>query len=699
LAQIRYLEKTDPACSLNLLRVVDLPMSAGDWTEEEQRLLEEGLVRAAVICNPREKWLTIAKAVGTRDARACAERFRFCREQALLRQQGEGSGSSDNSEEEEEDEEEQQEEEAEEAEDETKCDDSREAGDHEGGSSANWSNRNEAWNGRAWNKKRQPRDGNGKWWESNGWNGDDWKWRESQSWQDNDQWREARQEGEQEEAASQVADNAGSIPEQQAPADMDEAQQRAWMMRQEVEANRERLRLKQEREEQDQKRKDKKLAEEREEREKQRLERLEKQNLKLQEQLERRRLQAEREEQEEKAARAKAQQFNPGLSQTRMVGGKAAQSGKADWAVKANAGQRGLAKKRAKEEALQKQAAEVLANIAAGKGSCTLMQDEVKLEEDEDEGFDNVPNIASTSSSSSGAVQPAAAPTQPPPASKAIGGAPKSTVPPKASGEAASRKARKRWWQKLDGDCPISLAPLGELPQPPFGLQAEGTCNLHYFDARFLASFLLSSCDFIDPVNRRPLTLDECTALDDHLQRYHLGASCDASVADAFTLFERQRAANTADDGSAMHSVQREATAVLQHLFRFGSARRTDRQGRAIAYNDGGLTVVDDDDILASGRGGEPASSAPAELNLQRTTSVDFPKLADEIGAGSSEPDSRWARHQRPSGGVAGAEAFPSLSSKAPAPKAWGPKAATAAKAKAAGTSRGGKGRGGRGRR
>lgn len=61
-------------------------MAAGDWTEEEQRHLEEGLVQAASLTDQKEKWKAVAKVVGTRNARACAERFRHCRELALQEQ-------------------------------------------------------------------------------------------------------------------------------------------------------------------------------------------------------------------------------------------------------------------------------------------------------------------------------------------------------------------------------------------------------------------------------------------------------------------------------------------------------------------------------------------------------------------------------------------------------------------------------------
>merc|ERR1740129_1669980 len=189
---------------------------------------------------------------------------------------------------------------------------------------------------------------------------------------------------------------------------------------------------------------------------------------------------------------------------------------------------------------------------------------------------------------------------------------------------------------------------------------------MHYFDARFLASYLLSSCDFIDPVNLRPLTLQECQALDAHLRQHHWDEQ-GTSVGDAFELFERNVGRQDDDESASMHAVRREATAVLQHLFRFRSARRTDQRGRAIAYADSGLMVVDDDDILTSG---PPAASSappvpPEPVLPERATSLDYPGLGGP-----------------PSGGA------PGTSAKA---KAWGPGMAAKAEAKAASNSKGGR--------
>eukprot|EP00928_Gymnodinium_smaydae_P081287 TRINITY_DN64834_c0_g1_i1.p1 TRINITY_DN64834_c0_g1~~TRINITY_DN64834_c0_g1_i1.p1 ORF type:complete len:448 (-),score=72.47 TRINITY_DN64834_c0_g1_i1:136-1425(-) len=133
------------------------------------------------------------------------------------------------------------------------------------------------------------------------------------------------------------------------------------------------------------------------------------------------------------------------------------------------------------------------------------------------------------------------------------------------------KRGRPRWWERIDDDCPISLVPICELTEPPFALFAAGCSHPHYYDARFLASYLVSSADFIDPVNRQLLTRQECAALDIHLRRHHADFKV-MSVADAFDLFQKRCASG--DDPA-----QREATAVLQHLFRFRSARQTRGRG------------------------------------------------------------------------------------------------------------------------
>jgi hypothetical protein len=176
---------------------------------------------------------------------------------------------------------------------------------------------------------------------------------------------------------------------------------------------------------------------------------------------------------------------------------------------------------------------------------------------------------------------------------------------------AAENKKNKLWWQAIEGDCPISLTPICELPHPPFALQASGSNTPHYFDARVLASFLITSGDFINPMNRVPLARDECKDLDTHIQQYYQGSAM-KSVADTFDLFKK-RNLNCKSDSD---QVQREETAVLQHLFQFRSWRADERRRAALNMSSG--------------------ASVPASASLEAPSLIDeaFPALD---GSGSSQ--------------------------------------------------------------
>ena len=69
-------------------------------------------------------------------------------------------------------------------------------------------------------------------------------------------------------------------------------------------------------------------------------------------------------------------------------------------------------------------------------------------------------------------------------------------------------KGSKAWWKSIQDDDPISLERICELSYPPFQLDS---C---YFDGKVLAHFLVSTANFINPMNRRPLLRDECLLLD-----------------------------------------------------------------------------------------------------------------------------------------------------------------------------------------
>lgn len=261
-----------------------------------------------------------------------------------------------------------------------------------------------------------------------------------------------------------------------------------------------------------------------------------------------------------------------------------------------------------------------------------------------------------------------------------------------------------QWWKCLSGDCcPISLTPLEELTREPFGLlgvadaaeslQIEGVwgrtaCNIalghqrvahsvHWFDGMFLASFLVSSGQLIDPVNRRPLTRGECVALDAYLTAHGLPA---VHVADSFDLAKAvtgQQSGGDSVDAQRMSMLEREATSMLRSLFDFrsaagaqpppppprsigGSGSRQPRAGypangdsgsrgepapkarlrscvQRTVHTEGGLTVVDDgefdeeyEEVEEVGPGGAMGSEpTPAEaLALSRGKPAARPKVA-----------------------------------------------------------------------
>lgn len=134
-------------------------------------------------------------------------------------------------------------------------------------------------------------------------------------------------------------------------------------------------------------------------------------------------------------------------------------------------------------------------------------------------------------------------------------------------------------------------------------------------------------------------------ALDRHVKRHHGDAAC-VSVADAFEMAQRRN-----DDTES----RREANSVFQHLFQFRSGRRTDGRGRAVAFADGGLVVVDDHDI--------PFEAVQEALE---TSGEAFPALAPSQELPSAV---RWGPQSAPRSDVG----FPSLAELHAESVRWGP--------------------------
>eukprot|EP00439_Symbiodinium_sp_Y106_P044014 s722_g5.t1 len=555
-----------------------MAVASDAWSDGEQQLLEEGLVKFAVVCDLKEKWKAIAAHVGTRDVKACAARFKACRERALKEQ---------NAAEEEEEEEEE------------------EAAAVEGAADSSW------WNGK-WSDWR--------------WNGRSWDWtaQSGQGWTDQE-WKQ---------------DSA-----------VDEADRRKWEIQQEIDANRRRLLQKEEQKQCEAEQREAKKRAEFEAKEKERLEKIQEREKKIQEAVQREQLEkaeAERRRQElqrkmeEEDARAGFYGQRHAVGKGKMGKGRASGKGTG----------KGAQQRQQKQEEMERRAREALANIGLAKEPGPGQEEQSEEEDEEETGPAVEPPAPSV------APRAVAAEAKAPPQAE-VDGTGKKGGKSKGKGKGKRGKERKPgWWAKVDGDCPISLVPIAELPAPPFCLQPEGTAIPHYFDAR------LSSFDFINPVNRTALTREECLALDAHL-RAHYPEQQATSVADAFDLFQR-------NGGGGSDSVRREATAVFQHLFRF-SVRDLDSRGRAINYNDGGLTVIDDDDIRVSSAQHVVAATAEA---LGPTQTQDAAEAFPSLGTSSSQrTQGAWAKSSAP----AAAEAFPALPGGAPKSKA---KAAGAAKAK-----------------
>lgn len=139
------------------------------------------------------------------------------------------------------------------------------------------------------------------------------------------------------------------------------------------------------------------------------------------------------------------------------------------------------------------------------------------------------------------------------------------TAAPAAAPSTASKPVLG-WWRSLPAseECPVSLTRIRDLESEPFALTACAPGMVqsddepkHYFDAPALAMFLVSSSQFMNPVNRRPLELSECRKLDKHMGKTSL------RVADAFLLA----------GGASSSSPAREVASVAHHLFHYPSAR------------------------------------------------------------------------------------------------------------------------------
>jgi len=119
--------------------------------------------------------------------------------------------------------------------------------------------------------------------------------------------------------------------------------------------------------------------------------------------------------------------------------------------------------------------------------------------------------------------------------------------------------------------------------------------------------------------------------------------------------------------------MQREATAILQNLFRFQSMRHADASGHAINFREGGLAVIDDDDILTPlDLTGTTTHSAAAVMarSWEVEGRSDFPLLPGSRPT-SSEHSTVRPHHgaKNPVGLASSSSAYPPLPSPLPQPE------------------------------
>lgn len=144
----------------------------------------------------------------------------------------------------------------------------------------------------------------------------------------------------------------------------------------------------------------------------------------------------------------------------------------------------------------------------------------------------------------------------------------------KSSDSGASPKSSIRcWWHSLtDFDDPISLEPISQLQYPPFEIQsdsgdasASGRSAINYFDGNILASYIVSTSNFINPLSRQPLNRDDCLRLDNYLKQHELAC---VGVTEAYDLFQHVGSGGRCATGTGRSDqLRREAALMFRSLF------------------------------------------------------------------------------------------------------------------------------------
>jgi len=219
---------------------------------------------------------------------------------------------------------------------------------------------------------------------------------------------------------------------------------------------------------------------------------------------------------------------------------------------------------------------------------------------------------------------------------------------------ASSKPDNGRWWSKLRDIDPITLVPLSSLKEPPFELSVENSDVVHRFDSKSLSLYLLSTGNFVDPINRQEMTREDCLRLDAHLRQHGNGEH--AKCTEMLDLQKRihLRPDNHVANEAAMANLRREAGVIASHLFHYPSLRDeiAQRRDERRAVNVGGrgagaVTVTDDDEQWQSTLPLEVEDDFPdMPLIRRRTREDDFPPIG---GNGSAQQPIAAPRAPQPS--------------------------------------------------
>ena len=200
------------------------------------------------------------------------------------------------------------------------------------------------------------------------------------------------------------------------------------------------------------------------------------------------------------------------------------------------------------------------------------------------------------------------------------------------------RSNRKKWWKSMTEVDPISLEPIGSLKYPPFEIVGkEG--HKHFFDGQCLASYMVGTSSFFNPLSREPLSSHICQRLDIYLQNNKLKKM---RVLEAFNLNKKMVENETTENSGHSRQLQRDAASLMSSIFeprRYQEQQvphRRQRNGRnsyareveEVRYDAStGVRMFDDDSWVEA-----------SPINLQQ----DFPSLGSGGGMStvpSSEPE------------------------------------------------------------